>query len=154
MTVPFKIETHAVEQLADILNKTDLCEIEYEDNGRRIRVVKATQAAMTFSQNAPQQVQNPPLSLAPLSESVVTKAANHAGAIKSPMVGTAYLSSEPGAAPFVKPGDSVSSGQTLMIIEAMKVMNPIKATQSGIVRNVFLKDGQPVEFGEVLMVVE
>src|SRR2546427_651272 len=98
--------------------------------------------------------------MAPVASTEVTAASaaltlsNHPGTVKSPMVGTAYMCAEPGAAPFVKVGDMISVGQTLMIIEAMKVMNPIKAAQSGKVLQIFAKDGTPVEFGEPLMVIE
>ena len=81
-------------------------------------------------------------------------AANHPGAVVSPMVGTAYMQAEPGAAAFVKKGDTVNEGDTLLIIEAMKVMNPIKASKSGTVTQILVQSGQPVEFGDVLMVIE
>jgi acetyl-CoA carboxylase biotin carboxyl carrier protein len=81
-------------------------------------------------------------------------AADHPGAVTSPMVGTAYVAAEPGAAPFVKIGDSVRQGQTLLIIEAMKVMNPVTSPRAGTVTQILVRDGQPLEYGEVLMVIE
>ncbi|MBX9805028.1 MAG: acetyl-CoA carboxylase biotin carboxyl carrier protein [Alphaproteobacteria bacterium] len=155
MTAKFKIDGDAIRQLAEILVDTKLTEIEYEDDGRRIRVSRGggVQAATVYT-DAPQPVAIPshdaaaPAAPPPLASSI------HPGTVKSPMVGTAYMCAEPGAAPFVKVGDMITVGQTLMIIEAMKVMNPIKAAQSGKLTQIFVKDGSPVEFGEPLMVVE
>jgi acetyl-CoA carboxylase biotin carboxyl carrier protein len=155
MAAKFKIDGDAIRQLAEILVDTKLTEIEYEDDGRRIRVSRGggigsgVQAATVITHDAPSgaapvSVQTPP----PLTLS------NHPGTVKSPMVGTAYMCAEPGAAPFVKVGDVVAVGQTLMIIEAMKVMNPIKAAKAGKVLQIFAQDGTPVEFGEPLMVIE
>ncbi len=153
MAGKFKIDGDAVRHLAEILIDTNLTEIEYEDDGHRIRVSRGggVQAATVMTPHeatpAPGVAETtaapPPL---PLS--------NHPGTIKSPMVGTAYMCAEPGAAPFVKTGDAVTVGQTLMIIEAMKVMNPIKAAQPGKVIQIFAQEGTPVEFGEPLMVIE
>ena len=143
----FGIDDELVRRLAKLLEETGLNEIEYERNGERIRVnrgggatVLAAPAAMHAAPAgapAPSQPEGPPQ-----------------GAVLSPMVGTAYLSSEPGGKPFVAVGDRVSQGQTLLIIEAMKVMNPIQAPHSGTVKQIHAADGRPVEFGEVLLVVE
>lgn len=149
MSSKFFIDGEAIRKLAEILVDTDLTEIEYEDDGRRIRVGRKQEVA-TF---APQVV----ASAAPLpqpSEAPSKGADNHHNAIKSPMVGTVYVAPEPGTPPFVKIGDMVSVGQTLLIIEAMKVMNPIKAPRAGKIINIFVKDGTPVEFGEPLLVIE
>ena len=158
MAEKFKVDGDAIRQLAKILVDTKLTEIEYEDDGRRIRVSRGSsvQAATVVAHEAP-----PPVMTAPAAPVTQTAAelppltlTNHPGTVKSPMVGTAYLSAEPGAASFVKVGDTVTIGQTLLIIEAMKVMNPIKATQAGKVIQIFAQDGTPVEFGEPLMVIE
>jgi acetyl-CoA carboxylase biotin carboxyl carrier protein len=151
----FKIDGDAIRQLAEILVDTKLTEIEYEDDGRRIRVsrgggqVAAVQAATVIASDSISAAA-PAAAAAPQAPA----AANHPGTVKSPMVGTAYMSPEPGSSPFVKVGDSVASGQTLMIIEAMKVMNPIKAPQSGKVTQIMARDATPVEFGEPLMIIE
>ncbi|MCE3231621.1 MAG: acetyl-CoA carboxylase [Alphaproteobacteria bacterium] len=158
MAAKFKIDGDAIRQLAEILVDTKLTEIEYEDDGRRIRVSRggSLQAATVIA-----PAESSPMIAAPaasVAESATSPSplplSNHPGTVKSPMVGTAYLCPEPGAAPFVKVGDMVAVGQTLLIIEAMKVMNPIKAAQAGKVIQILAKDGTPVEFGEPLMVIE
>lgn len=155
MATKFKIDGDAIRQLAEILVDTKLTEIEYEDDGRRIRVSRGggiqSATVMTHETIAGAPVAPSQQSAAPSHPLTLS---SHPGTVKSPMVGTAYMCSEPGAAPFVKVGDVISSGQTLMIIEAMKVMNPIKAPQAGKVTQIFAKDGTPVEFGEPLMVIE
>ena len=156
MATKFKIDGEAIRQLADILVDTKLTEIEYEDDGRRIRVSRggSIQAATVVShEGAPQAIAAAPAPQEAAPPQPVTPA-NHPGTVKSPMVGTAYMCSEPGIPPFVKVGDIVSLGQTLMIIEAMKVMNPIKAAAAGKVTQILAQDGTPVEFGEPLMVIE
>jgi acetyl-CoA carboxylase biotin carboxyl carrier protein len=152
----FKIDGDAIRQLAEILVDTKLTEIEYEDDGRRIRVSRgggvsaASQAAQVI---VPEGVPaSGPATPAATTPSLTLS--NHPGTVKSPMVGTAYMSPEPGTSPFVKVGDAVTAGQTLMIIEAMKVMNPIKAPQGGKVIQISARDGTPVEFGEPLMIIE
>ncbi len=154
MTNRFDIDSDAVKALAELLNSTGLNEIEYEVEVGRIRVVKGLpNQPLTFS--APTQAvtaqsglreDGPPPAVRPTSD--------HPGAVKSPMVGTAYLASAPGAAPFIKVGDNVNKGDTLLIIEAMKVMNPIRAPQSGRVSQVLAVDAEPVEFGTVLAIIE
>lgn len=152
MDTKLKLDGDSVKQLAEILNETGLSEIEYEDQGCRIRVVKsaapvmmqATMPSPAFSAPSPQTPSTPTASAAVPSGHPV----------RSPMVGTAYLSPEPGASSFVKVGDHVKEGQTLLIIEAMKVMNPIKAQHSGIIRAINVSDASPVEFDEILMVIE
>lgn len=158
MATKFNIDGDAIRQLAEILVDTKLTEIEYEDDGRRIRVSRggSVQAATVVTgggdyhppANSHPHAASPEAATSPLTLS------NHPGTVKSPMVGTAYMSAEPGAPTFVKVGDMVTVGQTLMIIEAMKVMNPIKASQAGKVTQIFAQDATPVEFGEPLMVIE
>jgi acetyl-CoA carboxylase biotin carboxyl carrier protein len=143
-----EIDEALVRQMAQLLTETGLTEIEYAGKDWRLRVVRQ-QAPMTVS--AP-TITVPAASSAPAAAPI--RAADHAGAIKSPMVGTVYLAPEPGAAPFAKPGDKVREGQTLMIIEAMKVMNPIPAPRAGTVAEIAVGNGEPVEFGQLLAVVE
>lgn len=152
-----KIDSKAIKELAALLNETGLTEIEVADGDQAIRVAKGgatvvqgfSPAAAPVNMNAdpaaPQQAN---------TNAPATVAANHPGAITSPMVGTVYLQGEPGAPPFVKKGDTVKAGDTLVIIEAMKVMNPIKAEKGGTVTQVLVSDGQPVEYADVLMVIE
>lgn len=154
MATKFKIDGDAIRQLADILVDTKLTEIEYEDECRRIRVSRG--GAPTGALQAATVIAAPEAPALPLSTAVSppSPASNHPGTVKSPMVGAAYMCPEPGAAPFVKVGDTVAAGQTLLIIEAMKVMNPLKAPQAGKITQILVQDGAPVEFGEPLMVIE
>ena len=149
------VDTALVRELAEMLGDTGLTEIEVEDGERKIRVSRGGGVAMAA---APAPVAAPapaaPTAAAPVPESAAAPEADTAGAIKSPMVGTVYLASEPGAANFVKVGDSVTEGQTLLIVEAMKVMNPITAPRSGTVKAILVDNAQPVEFGEPLVVIE
>jgi acetyl-CoA carboxylase biotin carboxyl carrier protein len=142
----FDIDEALLRKLAALLTETGLTEIEYENAGQRVRVNRGG-AQMTFS-TAPSVASQPATTGAPAAAS-----GPPAGAVVSPMVGTAYLAAEPGATPLVKVGDKVKKGQTLLIIEAMKVMNPIPAPEAGTVEAVLIGDGQPVEYGEPLMVV-
>lgn len=152
MTRKFTIDGDAIRQLADILVETDLSEIEYEDDGRRVRVARTT---TTSVMTVPSTHSTPMPAPTVISETpAVSDPTLHPGAVKSPMVGMAYLAAEPGAAPFVSVGDMVNVGQTLLIIEAMKVMNPIKAPRAGKITHIMVKDGTPVEFSEPLMVIE
>lgn len=142
-----KLDKEAIVELAEILKETDLSEIEYEANGVKVRV--ARQMTQSFA--------SIPTQAAPVAATASTPAASpssHPGTVKSPMVGTVYLSPEPGAMPFVKVGDSVSAGQTLLIIEAMKVMNPIKAPTAGTITKIFVKDAEPTEFDSPLLIIE
>jgi len=148
------IDEKLVRQLADILADTGLTEIEVEESGRRVRVSRAaTMAAAPAAAMvaAPAAAPAPaPAAPAPAPEA---PAADVANAIKSPMVGTVYLAPEPGADDFVKVGDQVKAGDTLLIIEAMKVMNPITATTGGTVKAILIENAQPVEFDQPLIVV-
>jgi len=144
----FDVDEALVRKLAQLLKDTGLSEIEFESEGKRIRVNSGHFATTVV-----------PTAAAPAATSAAPAPAARpegppAGALTSPMVGTAYLSPEPGAAPFVKAGDRVSKGQTVLIIEAMKVMNPILAPTAGVVKEILVADGQPVEFGEALLVIQ
>lgn len=155
MSTKFTIDQEAVRLLADVLNETDLTEIEYVMGDKKIRVVRGSEMAplsmMQAMIPAPQPGSGEPI---PQSAPLTDKAVRHPGAVESPMVGTAYLASEPGASPFVQIGDIVNQGDTLLIVEAMKVMNPIRAPRSGKITQILVKDGSPVEFGEVLMILD
>ena len=148
------VDTALVRELAEMLGDTGLTEIEVEDGERKIRVSRGGGVAMAA---APAPVAAPapaaPTAAAPVPESATAPEADTAGAIKSPMVGTVYLASEPGAANFVKVGDSVTEGQTLLIVEAMKVMNPITADKAGTVKAILVENAQPVEFDQPLVVI-
>ena len=142
------IDTAEIRALAEILADTGLTEIEISDGDSRVRVVRApAQLAASLA---------PALTAMPAKHAAAppVEAADHPGAVTSPMVGVAYLSAEPGMAPFVTPGQSVAAGQTLLLIEAMKTFNQIKATRAGIVTQILVASSQPVEYGEVLMVLE
>ncbi|SOB93742.1 acetyl-CoA carboxylase biotin carboxyl carrier protein [Rhodobacter maris] len=152
-----------IQALAELLNQNDLTEIavvrEYgEDDSLEVRVVK--QATVVAAAPAPVYAAAPmaaPVVAAaatPTAVAVDADPASHPGAVTSPMVGTAYLAPEPGASAFVKIGDAVKEGQTLLIVEAMKTMNHIPAPRSGTVKRILIDDGTPVEFGAPLMIVE
>jgi acetyl-CoA carboxylase biotin carboxyl carrier protein len=144
-----ELDSDLIRKLAALLDETGLSELEYATQALRVRVAKnqgGTQVLM-----APMGLPAAAAAAAPAAPAAV---ADHPGAITSPMVGTAYVAAEPGSAPFVKLGDAVRQGQTLLIIEAMKVMNPLTAPKAGKVTQILVRDGQPIEFGEVLMVIE
>ena len=154
------IDARLVRKIADILKDTGLTEIEVEHAGLKIRVAReVTVAAPAAYAQVPAQIAvaapAPAPAAAPqLAEAAPAPAAARGDAVKSPMVGTVYLSPQPGADPFVKVGDSVNAGQTLLIVEAMKTMNPIAAPKAGKVVEILVADAQPVEFGEPLVVIE
>lgn len=165
MTEKSSFKEDVVRQLAEILNDTNLTEIEYEIDKCRIRVAREIQinqvmpsapmaagipAPMPASQPAPASAAEAPVAAA----SAPSDPSSHPGAVKAPMVGTAYLSPSPEADNFVQVGETVEAGQTLIIIEAMKVMNQIKATQSGTVKDVLVRDGDPIEFDQPLLIIE
>ena len=147
-----------VRQLASILDETALTEIEYESGGLRIRVARGTREVFTHA-HAPTGLAAP-AAAAPAAVAAVAAVeapkdpAQHPGAVKAPMVGVAYLQAEPGAPPFIKVGDNVNEGQTLVLIEAMKTFNPVKAPRSGKVTAILIENGSPVEYGEPLVIVE
>ncbi len=149
---PTSPELLLVNNLADILNSTGLTEIELEQKGIRVRVSRGTTASPQIIHTAaPAPIAH---SVSPAAPIVAAKVADHPGAVKSPMVGTTYLASAPGAPDFVQIGSEVKQGQTLLIIEAMKTMNQIPAPRSGKVIAILIENGQPVEFGEAMMVIE
>ncbi len=151
---PAAVDHDVIRELAKLLDETNLTEIEYEREGVRVRVARhggpppRGRSAET----------NVAAALAPVSPSAATAVpiapAQHPGTVASPMVGTAYRASEPGARPFVEVGSQVKAGDTLIIIEAMKTMNHIPAPRAGTVIQILVEDGQPVEYGEPLMIIE
>ncbi len=145
------IDTALVRELAELLAETGLTEIEVEDNHRKIRVSRAAPAAAAAQYAAPAPAADP--APAAPAEAAKPAAPDHANAVKSPMVGTVYLSAEPGSAAFVSIGQAVKEGDTLVIIEAMKVMNPIVATASGTVKAILVENAQPVEYDQPLVVI-
>jgi len=147
------VDIQLVRELAELLGETGLTEIEVEDNDRKIRVARGGVAmAAPMAMAAPAAMPAAaPASAAPAPEAPA--AADTAGALKSPMVGTVYLAPEPGAADFIKVGDTVKEGQTLLIVEAMKVMNPIAADKSGTVKAILVENAQPIEFDQPLVVI-
>ncbi len=145
----FEMDTEFIRKLAKLLEETHLGEIEMANGEQRIRIARPT---VTYAA-APAA----PGPVAPAAVPAAAPASDHAkhpGAVKSPMVGTAYLSPEPGKPVFVSIGDKVTAGQTLLIIEAMKTFNPIKAPKAGAVAQILIDNAQPVEFGQPLMIVE
>jgi acetyl-CoA carboxylase biotin carboxyl carrier protein len=142
-----------VQELADILESAGLVELEYETEEVSIRLSRASSVAAPVMTAAPVAAPAAPAA-SPAPSDAPVDAANHPGAVTSPMVGTAYLAPEPGASDFVKEGDSVKEGQTLLIIEAMKVMNPITAPKAGVVKSIIISNAQPVEYGEALVIIE
>ncbi len=152
MSDPFDIDPDLVRKLADLLNETGLAEIEYEDNGKRVRVAMPGVGPQVVAAATP--------AAAPVPGAGTSAAATggdpaaHPGAVTSPMVGTVYLAQAPEDPPFVKAGDSVREGQTLLLIEAMKTFNEVKAPRAGTLQSIAVASGQPVEFGEVLAIIE
>lgn len=143
-------ERELIRELAALLDSTNLTEIEVEREGLRVRVARnVTMTAAPMIAAAAQGYAAPAAAAAPVAD--ITK---HPGIVPSPMVGTAYMASEPGARPFVDVGSKVAAGETLLIIEAMKTMNQIPAPRAGTVTQILFEDGQPVEFGEPLMIIE
>ena len=147
-----RIDVDLVRQLAQLLDDTQLTEIEVEDGGRKIRIARKAAAVAGAVQYAPAPVASAPAAMAPAE--IVASPAAAFNAVKSPMVGTAYLSPNPEAKAFVSVGDKVAAGDTLLIVEAMKVMNPILAPSAGTVKAILVESGQPVEFDQPLVVVE
>jgi acetyl-CoA carboxylase biotin carboxyl carrier protein len=144
-----ELETAWIRELAGILEETGLTEIEIEKDAVRLRVSRQGGATQYVAGPAPAAA-----APAPNSPPAAPAAADHAGAVKSPMVGTAYLSPSPDAAAFISEGAQVSQGQTIMIIEAMKTMNPIAAPRAGTITKIIVTDAQPVEFDDPLCIIE
>ena len=150
---PMHVDTDLVRQLAELLDATNLTEIEVEDGDRKIRVARKISAAAA-PVYAPAPVAAPVAAPPAMpAEAAPAPGPDLSNAVKSPMVGTVYLAAEPGAKPFVSVGDTVSAGQTLLIVEAMKVMNPITAPAAGTVKALLVDNGQPVEFDQPLVIV-
>jgi len=154
-----QVDVDLVRQLADMLDATNLTEIEVEHGDRRIRVARkaaAVNAAPMHYAAPPAPPAAAPLAAAmtPVADPGASAPVSNANAVKSPMVGTAYLSAEPGADPFSAVGKKVAAGDTLLIVEAMKVMNPILAPAAGTITAVLVENGQPVEFDQPLVIVE
>lgn len=142
------VDQGLIRELAELLTETGLTEIEVEHDQTRIRVARTVTIAASPPQAGPAIATAVVPSAAPVSD------ANHPGAVASPMVGTAFRAPEPGGRPYVEVGDIVRQGQTLLIVEAMKTMNQIPAPRAGKVVRILVEDGQPVEFGELLLIVE
>jgi len=148
------IDQKLIRDLANILTDTDLTEIEVEQEDIRIRVSRASTPAAVQSY-APAAPAPAPVAPAPMAAVVAdAKPTPSANAVPAPMVGTVYMSPEPGARPFIEVGQSIKEGQTLLIVEAMKTMNQIPAPRSGKITEIFVEDGQPVEFGEPMVVID
>ncbi len=157
---PQKLDTGLVRELAAIIRDGDLGEIEVELGDLRIRVSRPDPAPVTYA--APMQAAAMPAAAAPVAAAAAPAAAaaeapadasDLKDAVTSPMVGTAYLRPEPGAAAFMKEGDTVQEGQTLLLVEAMKTFNPVAAPKSGTIKSILVEDAQPVEFGQPLVVI-
>ena len=152
-----QVDVELVRQLAELLDTTQLTEIEVEDGNRKIRVARKAQpvAAAPVMHYAPAPAPLAAATIAPPQvDNAGPSAPSDANAVRSPMVGTVYLAAEPNAKPFAGVGQTVAAGDTLVIVEAMKVMNPITAPTAGTVRAVLVENGQPVEFDQPLVVVE
>ncbi|MEZ5901143.1 MAG: acetyl-CoA carboxylase biotin carboxyl carrier protein [Hyphomicrobium sp.] len=149
-------EGQLIRELAELLNETGLTEIEMEKSGLKVRVARKIHVAATVPMAAQMPVAAAPAATAaaPAANAGAADPGKHPGAVKSPMVGTAYRSAEPGAAPFCEVGSKVSQGDTLLIIEAMKTMNQIPAPRSGTVTAILFENAQPVEYGEPLIIIE
>ncbi len=148
-----------IRDLAQLLNETGLTEIEIEKDDLKVRVARHAAPAAAFAVGMPAAtpaagLAPAPVAGAPAAAPAGSDPANHPGCVKSPMVGTAYRAPEPGAASFIDIGTRVTQGQTLLIIEAMKTMNHIPAPRSGVVKEILIENGQPVEFGEPLVIIE
>ncbi len=146
-----RVDGALLRELAELLSANDLTEIEVEDGDRKIKVRRDAPSVTAY---APAPTAPPTAPAAPLASAAEPAAAAALDAIKSPMVGTVFLSPEPGAKPFIAAGQKVAIGETLLIVEAMKVMNPILATKAGSVRQILVADGQPIEYDQPLVVID
>ena len=141
-----KIDKKLIKELVDCLSEFNITEIEYQDGSKKIKVSKATKAMS--DKTVTKAVVSP-------NKSVLSNNDDQKGIrVKSPIIGTAYLAPEPGAKKFIKVGDKIKKGQTVMIVEAMKTMNHVPSSADGIVKKVMVNDGQPVEFGQTLIILE
>ena len=151
----FKSDDSAlIRELALLLDETSLTEIEIERAGLRVRVARNISIAASMPASFQQAAAAPAAPIPPVAPAAIADLAKHPGVVPSPMVGTTYSSPEPGAKPFIEVGTKVSVGQTLLIIEAMKTMNQIPSPRAGTVTQILVEDGQPVEFGEPLAIIE
>ncbi len=149
-----KIDSKAIKELADLLNETGLTEIEVADGDKAIRISKGGTVIASANAPAVNMASDPALPQKASLDTPTSAPSSHPGAVKSPMVGTVYLQQDPDSPSFVKKGDNVKAGDILLIIEAMKVMNPIKADKSGTVTQILVENAEPIEFGDVLLVIE
>ena len=141
-----KIDKSLIKELVNYLNEFSLTELEYMDGSKKIKVSKSNKGVI--SQNVSDNLVSP-------NKAVLSGSAENNGLrVKSPIIGTAYLAPEPGAKTFIKVGDKVKKGQTIMIVEAMKTMNHIPSSADGTVKKIMVNDGQPVEFGQTLIIIE
>jgi acetyl-CoA carboxylase biotin carboxyl carrier protein len=148
-----RIDSDLVRELAELLTENNLSEIEVEDGDRKIRVQRGALSAGSVAHAPMAAAATPQPMTAPPMHAEAPVGEPEGESVRSPMVGTAFLASEPGAAPFVKPGDSVKAGDTLLIVEAMKVMNPITSPRGGTVKQLLVENGQPVEFDQPLVLL-
>jgi acetyl-CoA carboxylase biotin carboxyl carrier protein len=146
-----RVDPDLIRELAHLLEETGLSEIEFEQEGYRVRVAREVRAPGTAAVHTASPIAAP---AQPAAESGLPDPSKHPGTVSSPMVGTAYLAPEPGSRPFAEVGARVNIGDTLLIIEAMKTMNQIPSPRTGTVIQILIEDGQPVEFGEPLMIIE
>jgi acetyl-CoA carboxylase biotin carboxyl carrier protein len=153
-TAAMQIDAALVRELAEMLGATRLTEIEVQDGDRRIRVARTVTMSAAPAAVVPAAPAVPVAVASGAPAPTLAEPGDHPGTVKSPMVGTAYMAAEPGAAPFVSVGRQVVAGDTILIVEAMKVMNPILAPRAGKVSHVFVENGQPVEFDQPLIVIE
>jgi len=158
MTSGIQFDPEAIRRLADILRETDLTEIELSEKDARIRVARVVTVAPAYypqpqapAMSAPAAPVAAPIPAAPANDALDLK---HPGLVTSPMVGVAYLAPEPGAAPFITVGGRVAQGQTVLLIEAMKTFNQIRAPRAGVVARILIESGSPVEYGEPLLIIE
>ena len=150
-----KIDHKAIRNLATLLTETDLTEIEIAEGDKRIRVARTLDHIQNIvTPVAPPQTEAAPVPVPDTKETTKISPDDHPGAFKSPMVGTIYMQAEPGMPRFISKGSIVKPGDTLLVIEAMKVMNPIKAEKGGTVLDILVEDSQPVEFDQVLIIIE
>ena len=149
------VDGDMIRELAALLRESDLSEIEIEQDDFRVRVARtASTLAITAPAAQPARDTAAPAAAPEPASAAQADPSRHPGAVPSPMVGTIYLAPEPGARPFVDIGDTVHEGQTLMIVEAMKHMNEVPSPRAGKITSIFVEDGQPIEFGEPLLIVE
>lgn len=146
------VDQDVIRDLATLLNETDLTEIEVQDGERKIRVARTVTSVVAAAPAVMAQAAAPAAVAAPVADAPSDK--DHPGAVTSPMVGTLYTAADPESGDFITIGDKVAAGQTLMIIEAMKVMNQIHAPKGGTVTKILVENAQPVEFGDVLVIIE